>query len=77
MEAVKKSPGIPLDADGVNEPHRYDNGLGRWTERTRVASVVRRGRSAVSALVALFFVIIIPASRIMPRTAMFPAPWNR
>lgn len=61
-EAVRKSAGSPLDADGVNEPHRYDNRLGRWMERTRVAWWSAAAVGGL-ALVALFFVIMIPASR--------------
>jgi hypothetical protein len=63
MEAVRKSTDIPLDADGVNEPHRYDNGPGRWMARTRVAWWSAAAAVGGLALVALVFVIIIPASR--------------
>jgi hypothetical protein len=59
MEAVRKFTGIPLDADGVNEQHRYDNGPGRWMARTRVAWWSAAAVGGL-ALVALVFVIIIP-----------------
>jgi hypothetical protein len=62
MEAVRKSTGIPLDADGVGEPPRYDNGPGRWMERTRVAWWSAAAVGGL-ALIALFFVILIPASQ--------------
>jgi hypothetical protein len=58
MEAVRKSTGIPLDAEDIDQPPGY----GWWTEWISVASW-----SAVAvgglALIALFFLIVIPASQ--------------
>ena len=62
MEAVNNSPRNPLDPEAIHEPPGYDNGLGQWTEPIPVARWFAAA-VGVSALVALFFVIIIPASR--------------
>ena len=62
MEAVRKSMGNPLDSEAVNEPPGYDNGLGRWMDGFRVAWWSAAAVGGL-ALVALLFVIMIPASR--------------
>jgi hypothetical protein len=61
-EAVNKSPRNPLNPEAIHEPPGYDYGLGQWTELIPVARWFAAA-VGVSALVALFFVIIIPASR--------------
>jgi hypothetical protein len=62
MEAVNNSPRNPLDPEAIHEPPEYDNGLGQWTEPIPVARWFAAA-VGVSAFAALFFVIIIPASR--------------
>jgi hypothetical protein len=61
-EAVSKSLRNRLDPEVMDEPPGYDNRFGQWRELIPVAMRFAAA-VGVSALVALFFVSVIPASK--------------